>query len=92
MNLKQAQLVTTSINAMVYLRVHRLDFDNWAANGVEGWAYDEIAVVDSQLRVHGIDGLRVVDAPVMPRITNDNINAPSMMIGERAADLIAATW
>jgi choline dehydrogenase-like flavoprotein len=51
---------------------------------------DEMAVVDSQLRVHGIDGLRVVDASVMPSITNGNINAPSMMIGERAADLIAA--
>ena len=92
MNLQQAQLVTTSINAMVYLRGHRLDLDNWAANGVEGWAYDEMAAADSQLRVHGIDGLRVADAPVMPRITNGNINAPCMMIGERAADLITATW
>ncbi len=62
MNLQQAQLVTTSINAMVYLRVH------------------------------GIDGLRVVGASVMPSNTNGNINALSMMIGERAADLIAATW
>ena len=62
MNLKQAQLVTTSINAIVYLRVH------------------------------GIDGLRVVGASVMPSNTNGNINALSMMIGERAADLIAATW
>ncbi len=92
MNLKQAQLVTTSINAMVCIRGHRLDLDNWAANGIEGWVYDEMAVVDSQLRVHGIDGLRVVDASVMPSITNGNINASSMMIGERVADLIAATW
>jgi choline dehydrogenase len=50
---------------------------------------DEMAVVDSQLRVQGIVGLRVADASVMPAITNGNINAPSMMIGERAADLIA---
>ena len=50
---------------------------------------DALAVVDSQLRVHGIDCLRVADASVMPTITNGNINAPSMMIGERAADLIA---
>jgi len=50
---------------------------------------DEMAVVDSQLRVQGIAGLRVADASVMPAITNGNINAPSMMIGERAADLIA---
>ena len=51
---------------------------------------DDLAVVDSQLRVRGIEGLRVADASVMPSITNGNINAPSMMIGERAADLIAS--
>ncbi len=50
---------------------------------------DEMAVVDPQLRVHGIERLRVADAAVMPSITNGNINAPCMMIGERAADLIA---
>ena len=46
------------------------------------------AVVDSQLRVHGISGLRVVDASVMPYITNGNIYAPVLMIAEKAADLI----
>jgi hypothetical protein len=46
------------------------------------------AVVDGQLRVHGIDGLRVVDASVMPEATNGNTNAPTIMIAERAADLI----
>jgi len=50
--------------------------------------YDSMAVVDSELRVHGIKGLRVVDASVMPYITNGNIYAPVMMIGEKAADLI----
>ncbi len=48
----------------------------------------EQAVVDSQLRVHGIDGLRVIDASVMPTITGGNTNAPTIMIAERAADLI----
>ena len=48
----------------------------------------EDAVVDSQLRVHGIDGLRVVDASIMPTITGGNTNAPTIMIAERAADLI----
>jgi choline dehydrogenase len=46
------------------------------------------AVVDSELRVLGTDGLRVVDASVMPTITRGNTNAPTMMIAERAADLI----
>jgi choline dehydrogenase-like flavoprotein len=46
------------------------------------------AVVDSELRVHGIDGLRVVDASVMPMITGGNTNAPTIMIAERASDLI----
>ena len=49
---------------------------------------DEMAVVDPCLRVHGIEGLRVVDASIMPEITGSNTNAPSMMIGERAAALI----
>jgi choline dehydrogenase len=47
------------------------------------------AVVDSQLRVHGIQGLRVVDASVMPIIPGGNTHAPTVMIAERAADLIA---
>ena len=48
----------------------------------------EDAVVDSQLRVHGIHGLRVVDASVMPVIPGGNTNAPTIMVAERAADLI----
>ena len=50
---------------------------------------DEMAVVDpSTMRVHGIDGLRVVDSSVMPYVTNGNIYAPTMMIAEKAADMI----
>ncbi|MGU3500948.1 GMC family oxidoreductase [Mycobacterium sp. C31M] len=49
---------------------------------------DGDTVVDPHLRVHGIEGLRVVDASVMPSITSGNTNAPSMMIAHRAADLV----
>lgn len=50
---------------------------------------DELAsVVDPRLRVHGIDGLRVVDCSVMPRITSGNTNAPAIMMGEKLADML----
>jgi choline dehydrogenase len=50
--------------------------------------HDAMAVVDEQLRVYGIEGLRVVDASIMPTITHGNTNAPTMMIAEKIADLI----
>ena len=49
---------------------------------------DAMAVVDSQLRVYGVEGLRVADASIMPSITTGNIHAPIMMIAEKASDLI----
>lgn len=53
-----------------------------------GQASDPMAVVDPECRVIGVDGLRVADSSIFPRITNGNLNAPSIMVGEKASDFI----
>ena len=73
------------------------EIDAWVAENAET-AYhpcgscrmgsDPMAVVDTECRVHGIEALRVVDSSIMPTVTNGNINAPTIMIGEKAADHI----
>ena len=47
-----------------------------------------MAVVDEKLKVHGLENIRVVDASVMPEITSGNLNAPTLMIAERASEFI----
>jgi choline dehydrogenase len=53
-----------------------------------GSAKDVTAVVDHECKVIGIEGLRVADSSIMPQVTNGNINAPTLMIGEKASDHI----
>ncbi|MCJ7799698.1 MAG: GMC oxidoreductase, partial [Polaromonas sp.] len=56
--------------------------------GTNAMGLGDMAIVDTQGRVHGLEGLRVVDASVMPEITTGNLNAPTIMMAEKIADLI----
>jgi choline dehydrogenase len=62
----------------------------WHQCGTAKMGRDAMSVVDAQLKVYGIAGLRIADASIMPEITSGNTMAPCVVIGERAADLIRA--
>ena len=54
--------------------------------------HDNMAVVNQNLQVHGVIGLRVIDASIMPTITGSNIHAPTVMIAEKGAAMILQHW
>ena len=74
------------------VRQYTLSIYHYSCTAKMGPASDPYAVTDPQLRVYGVSGLRVIDASIMPTITNGNLNAPVIMIGEKGADLIKYYW
>jgi choline dehydrogenase len=81
--------VTSDETIAAYIRQSVNTF--WHPVGTCKMGIDPMAVVNPELQVHGIERLRVVDASIMPTVTTGNTNAPTIMIGEKAADLIKAT-
>jgi choline dehydrogenase len=80
--------VRTEAELTEYIRRAAITYHHQA--GTCRMGVDDGAVVDPALRVHGVDGLRVADASVMPTVTTGNTNAPAIMIGEKCADLVLA--
>lgn len=75
-----------------FIRQYTMTIYHMSGTCKMGPTEDLEAVVDSQLRVYGVKGLRVIDASIMPTITNGNIYAPVIMIAEKGADMIKALW
>jgi choline dehydrogenase len=62
----------------------------WHQTGTAKMGRDDMAVVDGSLKVHGVEGLRIADGSVMPRVTGGNTMAPCVIIGERLGDILTA--
>jgi choline dehydrogenase len=72
--------------------IRRTAMTYWHQSCTAKMGRDDMSVVDSELRVYGIEGLRIADASIMPRITTGNTMAPCVVIGERAAELIQSQY
>ena len=81
--------VTSKAELSAYVR--QVASTVWHPVGTCKMGSDRDAVVNARLQVYGVEGLRVADASIMPTITSGNTNAPTIAIGEKAADLIIAT-
>ncbi|XP_075218093.1 glucose dehydrogenase [FAD, quinone] [Lycorma delicatula] len=75
-----------------FIRQYTMTIYHMSGTCKMGPSTDLMAVVDPELRVYGIQGLRVIDASIMPQITSGNINAPVIMIAEKGSDLIKNYW
>jgi choline dehydrogenase-like flavoprotein len=86
---RDAELYPGDVDLRDYVRRTAITYHHQVGSCRMG--VDELAVVDPELRVRGVDGLRVADASVMPYVSSGNTHAPTLMIGERAAELVAAS-
>jgi choline dehydrogenase len=86
--IQPGQTVQTDAEIDAFIREHAESAYHPCGTARMGRASDPMAVVDSDCRVIGVQGLRVADSSVFPQVTNGNLNAPSIMVGEKAADHI----
>jgi choline dehydrogenase len=90
--LRPGSAVTSAAGIETYVRENLSTAFHPVGTCKMGPADDPMAVVDPTLKVHGTEGLRVIDASIMPRVTSGNTNAPTMMIAERGAGFIKETF
>ncbi|XP_055308995.1 glucose dehydrogenase [FAD, quinone]-like [Sitodiplosis mosellana] len=90
-NCKHLELMTDEYWECV-IKQYTMTIYHYSCTAQMGPPTNPWAVVDPQLRVYGVSGLRVIDASIMPTITSGNIHAPVVMIGEKGADLIKELW